>query len=75
MPRQLGDIEGFIKVVSDAQSGHLLGATLLCAGGAELIHRSIDLLNAHAPAAVIKNAVHIHPTLAEAVQGAVTKLG
>ena len=73
--KETGQTEGFIKVISDAHSGQLLGATLLCAGGAELIHSYIDLMNAHAPVAVIQNAVHIHPTLAEAVQSAVTKLG
>jgi len=28
-------------------------------------------MNAGAPASVIRDAVHIHPTLAEAIQGAV----
>jgi pyruvate/2-oxoglutarate dehydrogenase complex dihydrolipoamide dehydrogenase (E3) component len=32
----------------------------------------IDIMNADAPASVIRDAVHIHPTLAEAIQSAVT---
>ena len=30
----------------------------------------VDMMNAGASASVIRNAVHIHPTLAEAVQSA-----
>jgi pyruvate/2-oxoglutarate dehydrogenase complex dihydrolipoamide dehydrogenase (E3) component len=72
--REIGAAQGFIKLVSDAHSGHLLGATLLCESGAELIHSYIDVMNAQAPVSVIQNAVHIHPTLSEAVQSAVSTL-
>ena len=38
------------------------------------MHVYIDLMNANAPYTVIRDAVHIHPTLAEAVQSAVSEL-
>ena len=42
---------------------------------AELVHIYIDLMNAGAPYSVIRDAVYIHPTLAEAIQSAATLLG
>lgn len=45
------------------------------AEGAELVHLYITLMNAHAPYTVMRDALHIHPTLSEAVQSAVAELG
>jgi pyruvate/2-oxoglutarate dehydrogenase complex dihydrolipoamide dehydrogenase (E3) component len=70
--RELGETNGFIKVLTDEASGQIIGTALLCSDAGELVHMYIDLMNAAAPASVIRNAVHIHPTLAEAVQSAVT---
>ena len=69
---EIGETEGFIKVVIDEDSGKILGAAVLAAEGGELVHMYIDIMNADAPASVIRDAVHIHPTLAEAIQSAVT---
>lgn len=71
---ELGDTDGFIKVLVDADSDHILGAAALAAEGAELIHIIIAVMNAHAPVAAIRDAIHIHPTLAEAVQSAVSAI-
>jgi pyruvate/2-oxoglutarate dehydrogenase complex dihydrolipoamide dehydrogenase (E3) component len=70
--REIGEPEGFIKVVLEEGTGKILGAVVLAADGAELVHMYIDSMNAGASAHVIRDAVHIHPTLAEAVQSAVT---
>jgi pyruvate/2-oxoglutarate dehydrogenase complex dihydrolipoamide dehydrogenase (E3) component len=69
---EIGETEGFIKVVIDQDTGKILGAAVLAAEGGELVHMYIDIMNADAPASVIRDAVHIHPTLAEAIQSAVT---
>jgi len=69
---EIGETEGFIKVVLDEDSGKILGAAVLAAEGGELVHMYIDIMNADASASVIRDAVHIHPTLAEAIQSAVT---
>ena len=68
---EIGETKGFIKVVADAANGRILGAAVLAAEGGELVHMYIDLMNAEAPLDVMRNAVHIHPTLAEAVQSAI----
>jgi pyruvate/2-oxoglutarate dehydrogenase complex dihydrolipoamide dehydrogenase (E3) component len=71
---EIDETAGFIKVVVDAETDRLLGAAVLANEGAELVHIYIDLMNAGAPYQVIRDAVHIHPTLAEAVQSAVSAL-
>ena len=68
---EIGETKGFIKVVADAPSGKILGAAVLSNEGAELVHAYIDLMNAGATLDVLRDAVHIHPTLGEAVQSAV----
>jgi pyruvate/2-oxoglutarate dehydrogenase complex dihydrolipoamide dehydrogenase (E3) component len=70
--RELGENKGLIKVVADAADGRILGAAVLTAEGSELVHMYVDLMNAGATLDVIQNAVHIHPTLAEDIQSAVS---
>lgn len=73
--RELGEPEGFIKVVVDSETDRILGAAVLATEAAELVHLYVDLMNVEAPYTVIRDAVHIHPTLAEAVQSAVSLFG
>lgn len=72
--RELGETGGFCKVVVDADDGQILGAAVLCVEGAELVHLFVDLMNAHARYDVLRDAIHIHPTLAEAMQSAVAQI-
>jgi pyruvate/2-oxoglutarate dehydrogenase complex dihydrolipoamide dehydrogenase (E3) component len=72
--RESGETAGFIKVVADARTKRLVGAALVGAQASELVHLLIDVMNADAPYSVIVDAIHIHPTLAEAVQSAVASL-
>jgi pyruvate/2-oxoglutarate dehydrogenase complex dihydrolipoamide dehydrogenase (E3) component len=70
--KEIGETEGLIKVVADKAEGLILGAAVLTADGAELVHMYVDLMNAGEPYAVIGDAIHIHPTLAEDIQSAVS---
>src|SRR5215216_5081914 len=69
--RELGETAGFIKVIIDGKTNRILGAAVLASAGAELVHLYVDMMNADAPYTVIRDAIHIHPTLAEAIQSAV----
>jgi pyruvate/2-oxoglutarate dehydrogenase complex dihydrolipoamide dehydrogenase (E3) component len=69
---EIGETKGLIKVVADAESGLILGAAVLASGGSELVHVYVDLMNAGAPISIIRDAVHIHPTIAEDVQSVVS---
>ena len=72
--REIGETKGFIKVIVDQQTNRILGAAVLAAEGAELVHLYVDLMNAGAPYSTIRDAVHIHPTLSEAIQSAVSSM-
>lgn len=69
---EIGEPDGFIKVLLQDGTGKILGAAVLAAEGAELVHMYIDVMNAGASSTVIRDAIHIHPTLAEAIQSAVS---
>jgi pyruvate/2-oxoglutarate dehydrogenase complex dihydrolipoamide dehydrogenase (E3) component len=69
--RERGNSAGFLKVIVEEKTGLVLGATAFADQGAELVHVYVTLMTAGAPARVIRDSVHIHPTLAEAVQSVV----
>lgn len=62
-----GETQGFMKIVVDANSKEILGATILGTGGDEAIHSIIDVMYSRQPYTVIQRAVHIHPTVAELI--------
>jgi pyruvate/2-oxoglutarate dehydrogenase complex dihydrolipoamide dehydrogenase (E3) component len=62
-----GETQGFMKVLVDADSKEILGAAVLGTGGDEAIHCILDMMYARAPYTVLKNAMHIHPTVCELI--------
>jgi pyruvate/2-oxoglutarate dehydrogenase complex dihydrolipoamide dehydrogenase (E3) component len=60
-----GETEGFMKVLVDADSRQILGASFLGTSGDEVIHCMLDTMYANAPYTVLQRAMHIHPTVAE----------
>lgn len=71
---EIAEPDGFIKIIADAATGQIVGAAVVSAEAAELVHIFIDAMNARAPYTVIREAIFIHPTLAEAVQSAAMML-
>ncbi len=65
--KEKGETQGFMKILVDADSKQILGATILGIGGDEVIHSIIDIMYAKAPYTVIQRAVHIHPTVSELI--------
>ena len=72
--KEIGEDEGFIKLVADSRDGRLLGAAALTADGAELVGSYITLMNAGVTLDAICRGIFIHPTLSEAVQSAAMSL-
>jgi pyruvate/2-oxoglutarate dehydrogenase complex dihydrolipoamide dehydrogenase (E3) component len=62
-----GETQGFMKIVVDAETRQILGATILGTGGDEAIHGVIDIMNAGALYTVLQRAVPIHPTVSELI--------
>ena len=65
--RERSETQGFMKIVIDAESNHILGAAILGIGGDEIVQSLLDVMYAGAPYTVIQRAVHIHPTVAELI--------
>jgi len=65
--REKGETEGFMKILVDAESKRILGASILGTGGDEVIHCVLDVMYSRAPYTVLRRAVHIHPTVSEFV--------
>lgn len=68
--RAIGETEGFVKLIFDAQYGELLGAHILGAEATEMIAelgiaKMLETTNYE-----IEHTVHAHPTLSEAVMEA-----
>jgi pyruvate/2-oxoglutarate dehydrogenase complex dihydrolipoamide dehydrogenase (E3) component len=62
-----GESQGFMKVLVDADTKEILGATILGTGGDEAIHCVLDMMYARAPYTVMQRAMHIHPTVSELI--------
>ncbi len=65
--RERSETQGFMKVLIDAESNKILGATILGIGGDEAIHSVLDVMYADASYTAIQRAVHIHPTVSELI--------
>jgi pyruvate/2-oxoglutarate dehydrogenase complex dihydrolipoamide dehydrogenase (E3) component len=62
-----GETQGFMKILVDAETKRILGASILGTGGDEAIHCVLDVMYAKAPYTVMQRAVHIHPTVSELI--------
>lgn len=63
--RERSETDGFMKVLVDADSKRILGATIFGTEGDEVIHVFLLAMNAGLPCTAIQRAVGIHPTVAE----------
>ena len=62
-----GETFGFMKVLVDQETQHILGATVFGTGGDEAIHCILTAMYARQPASLLTHSMHIHPTVAELI--------
>ncbi|KXF78049.1 mercuric reductase [Paramesorhizobium deserti] len=62
-----GESQGFMKIIVDADTRQILGASILGVSGDEAIHSILDIMYAKAPYTTLQRAVHIHPTVSELI--------
>jgi len=62
-----GETQGLMKLVADAETRRILGATILGTGGDEAIHGIIDMMASDQSIDTLRWAVPIHPTVAELI--------
>lgn len=65
------DITGLFKVVTDADSGKILGAHIVGTHAADLIHEAALAMERGVTVAQVAKMIHAHPTLAEGMMEAV----
>jgi dihydrolipoamide dehydrogenase len=63
----MGETEGMVKIIADADTFELLGLHILGAHASDLIAEGTLALSMEATAEEIVNTIHAHPTLAEAI--------
>ena len=68
--RASGDIDGFVKILSDATTDEVLGVHMVGARVADLIAEAVVAMEFRASAEDISRMSHAHPTYAEAVKEA-----
>ena len=72
--RERGEMSGFMRVIVDAETKRILGASILGIDGDEIIHSLLDVMYAGTPYTVIQRAMHIHPTVTELIPTLLGKL-
>jgi len=63
-------LEGFIKLIYETEGKKLIGAQLIGPEAGELIHELIAAIYFGTKLSDLQNMIHIHPTLAEAINSA-----
>jgi dihydrolipoamide dehydrogenase len=63
----IGAHEGFIKIVSDAQYGEVLGVHIIGPSATDLIAEAVTAMELETTAEDIATTIHAHPTLSEAM--------
>ena len=61
----LGETHGFVKLIAERSSGHLIGGAVVGPEASELIHEVVVALRYGATAAEFAKIPHYHPTLSE----------
>ena len=68
--RAMGDVDGFVKIIADADSDAVLGVHIIGPNASELIAEAVSVMEFGGSAEDIARTVHAHPTLAEAMHEA-----
>ena len=74
----LGNHDGFVKIVSDAKYGEILGVHILGPQATELVAEAVAVLELEGTVEEMMFTIHAHPTLAESLldaYGSVEGLG
>jgi pyruvate/2-oxoglutarate dehydrogenase complex dihydrolipoamide dehydrogenase (E3) component len=72
--KAIGETEGMLKFVADAETGELLGGHILGPHADILIHQVVTAMYNRGTAEAIYQSIHIHPTLSEIVKDTAKQL-
>ena len=66
----MGETNGMVKILSDAQTDRLLGVHSFGPSASELIAEAVLAMEYEASSEALARTIHAHPTLSEAVHEA-----
>jgi len=67
MAQVLGELEGFMKLVAEAETDRILGAHVLAPHAGDLIAEVAVAMRAGLPSQALLETIHVHPTLSEGI--------
>ncbi len=65
------ETEGFVQLISDEQTGQLLGAQMTGHNATEMIHIPLVAITAGLSAQQLKQIVFAHPSMSESIREAI----
>ena len=65
-----GDIQGLVKVITETETDHILGAHILGSHATDLIHEAALAMQVGATVSQVADMIHAHPTFAEGLMEA-----
>ncbi len=71
----LEEREGLVKLVADADAGHLVGATVVGPPGGEVLSMLVTAVQQRTPVADLKHTMFAYPTWHRAIEAALHRLG
>ncbi|MBW4457171.1 MAG: mercuric reductase [Nostoc indistinguendum CM1-VF10] len=72
--KTLGQTDGLLKAIMDAETGRILGCSLLCHQAGEVISTVQMVMQAQMPYTVLRDGVLTHPTMTEGLNMLFSKL-
>jgi len=70
----IGEIDGFVKVIADADSDVIIGGHIIGPKASEIIHELALSIKLKVKAKELKDLIHSHPTLSECIGEAVADI-
>jgi len=70
----IGEIDGFVKVIADADSDVIIGGHIIGPKASEIIHELALSIKLKVRARELKDLIHSHPTLSECIGEAVADI-
>jgi pyruvate/2-oxoglutarate dehydrogenase complex dihydrolipoamide dehydrogenase (E3) component len=63
--KEMGETNGFAKLIVDADTDHIIGAAILGPGGDEIINMFAAIMHSQIPCREYRKVVLVHPTVSE----------
>ncbi len=67
MAQAVGEVEGLVKLITDARTDQILGFHVIGPHGSDLVAEVAVCMKGNIPSKVIMETIHTHPTLSEAI--------